>query len=151
MPLISLPAAISLTELSERTFWRKFADGSLQRELVGGKSMVDFVALQPYLCLGPDFNPAALNTLVAADSGDVVAQNEMALILLANDKGRAAIYWLELAARQASADAMNLLAWCHVDGKGVPADDNLGIMWLAKAAAHGHRIAQLQIQGIHQR
>ncbi|MBK7463894.1 MAG: sel1 repeat family protein [Betaproteobacteria bacterium] len=149
MQVISLPAAITLTELSERTFWRKFADGSLARETVNGKAMISFDLIKPHLCLA--LSPEDLSVLASAVAGDAEAQNEMALIFLANEKPKNAIYWLEQAAKQGCADAMNLLSQCYMKGSGVPQDENTGMIWLAKAATLGHLISQCQMQGLRNR
>lgn len=143
---ISLPAAITLTEWSERTFFRKFAEGLLSRQTVNGKLMLPFDALKAHLCLA--LAPEELFVLEKADAGDAAAQNELALIFLANNKPKGAIYWLELAARQSNAEAMSFLSQCYMQGNGLPKDENMGIMWLAKAAALGHAIAQHQMQGM---
>lgn len=147
MELISLAAAITLTEWSERTFWRRFADGSVKRELEAsgnGKSMLYLDSIRPHMTI--PLAPEDLLLVQQADRGDPAAQNDLALIFLAGGKTRGAIYWLELAARQDYADAMHWLARCYLDGNGVAADDHLGLMWLSKAAAHGHRISQGQLQ-----
>lgn len=149
MQLITLPAAITLTEWSERTFWRKFADGSLARETVNGKAMISFELIKPHLCLA--LSPDDLAILASAVAGDAEAQNEMALIFLANGKPKNAIYWLEQAAKQGCADAMNLLSQCFMKGSGVPQDENTGMIWLAKAATLGHLISQCQMQGLRNR
>ena len=140
---LSLAAAITLTDWSERTFWRKFADGSISRAMVNGKSMIDFSSIAPHLCV-----PLAADdseVLASADAGDADAQNELALIFLAQAQAKGAIYWLEQAARQNHADAMNLLSQCYLQGNGVAQDENMGLMWLAKAATQGHVFAQLQM------
>ena len=149
MQLITLPAAITLTEWSERTFWRKFADGSLARETVNGKAMISFELINPHLCLA--LSPDDLAILASAVAGDAEAQNEMALIFLANKKPKNAIYWLEQAAKQGCADAMSLLSQCYMKGSGVPQDENTGMIWLAKAATQGHLISQCQMQGLRNR
>jgi TPR repeat protein len=149
MQLITLPAAITLTEWSERTFWRKFADGSLARETVNGKAMISFELINPHLCLA--LSPDDLAILASAVAGDAEAQNEMALIFLTNEKPKGAIYWLEQAAKQGCADAMNLLSQCYMKGSGVPQDENTGMIWLAKAATLGHLISQCQMQGLRNR
>ena len=149
MQLITLPAAITLTEWSERTFWRKFTDGSLARETVNGKAMISFELIKPHLCLA--LSPDDLAILASAVAGDAEAQNEMALIFLANGKPKNAIYWLEQAAKQGCADAMNLLSQCYMKGSGVPQDENTGMIWLAKAATLGHLISQCQMQGLRNR
>ena len=147
MELISLAAAITLTEWSERTFWRRFADGSVRRELEtsgNGKSMVHLASVQAHITI--PLAPEDLALVQQADHGEAAAQNDLALIFLASGKTRGAIYWLELAAKQDYADAMHWLARCYLDGNGVAPDDHLGLMWLSRAAAHGHLISQGQLQ-----
>lgn len=71
----------------------------------------------------------------------------------------AAFYWLEQAAAQNQADAMQWLALLYAAGYGSTAEVNgqqnspqngqhLAVMWLAKAAAHGHTIALQQMQAL---
>jgi hypothetical protein len=72
--LISLAAAITLTEWSERTFWRRFADGSVKREVESGgngKSMVHLESIEAHFAI-----PLALEDLTLvqqADRGDPAA------------------------------------------------------------------------------
>ncbi len=139
---ISLPAAITLTQWSERTFFRKFAEGSLTRDTESGT--ISFDLLKPHFCL--TLQPEDLAVIERADAGDAEAQNEVALIFLSSRKPKGAIYWLEQAAMQNYGDAMSLLSQCYMDGNCVSKDENLGIMWLAKAASLGHIIAQRQMQ-----
>ena len=89
-----------------------------------------------------------LAMVLDADAGDAEAQNDLGQIFLHADKYKAALYWLRQAADKDNADAMHWLAHCYFNGKGVPQDNNLGTMWLAKAAAHGHVIAQAQMHGL---
>ena len=146
MKLISLAAAITITEWSERTFWRRFADGSLTRENEQGRSMIPLDLIRPHMCIPLDSED--LPVLAGADAGNAEAQNDLALIFLANRKPKGAVYWLELAAKQEYASAMNWLGRCYIEGNGVPKDENLGIMWISKAAAHGDKISQGQMQAI---
>jgi TPR repeat protein len=150
--LISLAAAITLTEWSERTFWRRFADGSVKREVESGgngKSMVHLESIEAHFAI--PLAPEDLALVQQADRGDPSAQNDLALIFLAGGKTRGAIYWLELAAKQDCADAMHWLARCYLDGNGVAPDDYLGLMWLSRAAAQGHLISQGQLQAMRDR
>lgn len=144
MPLICLSSAITLTEWSERTFWRKFADGSMVRKIVEGKAMIQFDLIKPYLCL--PFGADDFPLLEKAEAGDAEAQNEIALLFLSYYKPKSAVFWLERAAKQGYADAMNLLSHCYMSGSGVSKDENIGIMWLANAAALGHVISQRMVQ-----
>ncbi len=108
--------------------------------------MVDLEAIKPHACIPLEEDDGAL--IHDADMGNAEAQNDLALLFLANNKPRAAIYWLELATKQEYPDAMHWLGRCHIDGNGVLQDQNLGMMWVAKAAAHGHAISQAQMQAM---
>ena len=83
-----------------------------------------------------------------ADSGDAEAQNDIGQFFAIAGQPKAALYWLQLAAQQDHADAMQWLGRCYVGGDGVPMNVNLGFMWIAKAAAKGHVIAQAQVSGL---
>ena len=152
MELISIASAITLTEWSESTFKRRIAEGVLKREFESGPSgraMVSFEAIKPHICIALEDEDISL--IKDADGGDAEAQNDLALLFLSNKKPRSAIYWFELAAKQEYSDAMHWLGRCHIDGNGVLQDENLGIMWLAKAAAQGHAISQAQMQAMRDR
>ncbi len=147
MQLISIASAITLTEWSESTFRRRIADGSLTRHFEpgpSGRAMVDLNVIKSHACIPVEEDDGPL--ILDADTGNAEAQNDLALLFLANNKPRGAIYWLELAAKQDYPDAMHWLGRCHIDGNGVLQDDNLGMMWLSKAAAHGHVVSQTQMK-----
>lgn len=149
MELISLAAAVTLTEWSERTFWRRFADGTVKREAGGnggGRSLVTLNSIRPYLCL--PLNDEEIELVKLAGGGNAEAQNDLALIFLSNNKPKGAIYWLSLAAKQDHTEAMHWLGRCYMEGNGVPKDEDMGIMWLSRAAAFGHVISQGQMQAI---
>lgn len=147
--LITLVAATTLTEWSERTFWRRFTDGSLKKETRNGKTVISFNSIASQLCipLGSDDLPL----LEKADAGDRAAQTELALIFLAHGKPKSALVWLGLAVKQDDPNAMYLLGRCHTDGEGEARDDNVGLMWLCKAASHGNPFASAVMQAIRQR
>ena len=144
--LVSIAATVTLTGWSERTVWRRFSSALARTEKLNGRSMIPFEVIQPHCCI--PLEPADLSVLEAADAGDAESQNAVALMFLSKSKLKSAIRWLELAAKQGHADAMNLLGMCSIKGEGLPQDDNLGIAWIAKAAAQGHVISKLQIDGI---
>ena len=85
--------------------------------------------------------------ILAADRGDPQAQTEVAVLLLQVEQYDAAVYWLQKASAR-NPEAMHQLARCYLDGKGVPEDIHLGMMWLHKAAASGHEIAKAQAAGV---
>jgi TPR repeat protein len=139
MNVISLAAATTLTEWSERTFWRRFTDGSIERMIRNGKAVVPFDAIAAHLCL--ILAPDDLLLLERADAGEAGAQTDLALVFLAQRKPKGAIAWLGLAAKQDDANAMYLLGRCYIDGRGADKDENLGLMWLSKAACRGSQLA----------
>jgi TPR repeat protein len=149
MQHVSLQAATTLTEWSERTIRRRLADGSLKCAADNEtyyKTMLCFDSIKHDICIA--LNPEDIELIKNADTGDASAQNDLALLFLENDKLKSAVYWLELAAKQQIADAMHLLGRCYLEGHGLAKDDNLAIMWIAKAASLGHSIAIAQIQSM---
>ncbi|MDP1665830.1 MAG: hypothetical protein Q8L79_11965 [Methylobacter sp.] len=149
MQHLSLQAATTLTEWSERTLRRRLADGTLQCAADNEayyKTMICFDSIKHDICI--PLNPNDIELIKSADAGDAKAQNDLALLFLEQNKPKSAVYWLELAAKQQVSDAMHLLGCCYLEGNGLPKDDNLAIMWIAKAASLGHPIALAQIQSI---
>jgi TPR repeat protein len=149
MQHLSLQAAATLTEWSERTLRRRVADGSLHCAADNEahyKTMICFDSIKQDICIA--LNPDDIELIKSADSGNAKAQNDLALLFLQHNKPKSAVYWLELAAKQQVSDAMHLLGGCYLEGSGVLKDDNLAMMWIAKAASLGHSIAIAQIQSI---
>jgi hypothetical protein len=152
LEFISVNTAITLTEWSESTFRRRIADGSVKRELepgVNGRSMVNIESIQPHICI--PFDEQDILLIRSADAGDPEAQTDLALLFLAANKPKGAIYWLELAIKKDYANAMYYLSRCYIDGTGVARDENLGLMWLSKAAVHGSVIAREQMHTVRQK
>ncbi len=149
MGVISLAAAITLTGWSERTFWRRFTDGSIERLTQDGKAVVPFESIAPHTVI-----PLAeddLLLLMQADAGDAVAQTDLALLFLAHRKRKSALAWLNLAVKQQDANAMYLLGRFHIDAIDADRDENLGMMWLSKAACHGCGFATVVMESIRRR
>lgn len=119
------------------------AEGTIQREIVGGKALFQINSLKPFfsICLDDE----DLHLVKDADAGNATAQTDLALIFLTQGKPSPAIYWLELATHNEHADAMNHFGNCHICGKGISKDENLGLIWIARAAALGHAISKAQI------
>ncbi len=149
MQHISLQATTTLTQWSVRTIRRRIADGTLQcatDEQAYYKTMVCFDSIKDDLCIA--LTPKDIQLIEVADAGDSNAQIDLALLFLEQNKTKSAIYWLELAAKQQVADAMQLLGRCYLEGSGLVKDENIALMWIAKAASLGHSIAMEQIQSI---
>ncbi|MDT8407031.1 MAG: hypothetical protein RQ715_07255 [Methylococcales bacterium] len=146
---LSLAAAAALLGVSERTVRRRLVEGVLQGASGGSgraKSVVALASLKPYLAFA--VTEAEGTLLVQADAGQAEAQVDLALWLLAKDQAPCAVYWLQRAASQESADAMHVLSECYLQGQGVAVDQNRALLWLAHAAVLGHPIAQAQVQGM---
>jgi hypothetical protein len=149
MQHISLQAAATLTEWSLRTIRRRIADGTLKCAAENEphyKTWICFDSIKTDLCINLD--PNDIELIKSADAGDAMAQNDMAVLFLEQNKPKSAVYWLELAAKQQFSDAMQLLGRCYLEGKGLAKNRNLGIMWTAKAASLGHPIALALIQSM---
>jgi uncharacterized protein len=148
MRSMSIATVATLIDQSERTLRRRIADGTLSRTVEEGsnRTLIPFNAIRDQITIPLEAEDYEL--ISNADTGNAEAQNELALLFLSFGKPENAMYWLELSAKQDSSDAMHWLGRCYIEGNGVPKDDNLGMMWLAKAAAHGHEISQAQMQSI---
>lgn len=147
--MISLATAITLTEWSKRTLWRRISDGTLTRGDYQGsddKAKIQLDAIKAYICIPMKADDFFLVEL--ADAGNAEAQTDLALLFLAHAKAASAIHWLELAAKRDYPNAMYLLGRCYTDGLGLASDENVGIMWIAKAAALGHVISRRQMQAM---
>jgi hypothetical protein len=149
---ISLASATSLTDLSENTLRRRIAQGVITRTIEdgpNGRSMIPFESIRHECCFA--IKEDDLELIAAADQGVAAAQNDLALLFLSHSKAKQAIYWLELAIKQKNTDAMHWLGRCYIEGTGLARDENLGLMWLARAAAEGHIISGKMMEAIRQR
>lgn len=149
--VISIDTAIVLTGISKRTFWRRLADGQVTREGNDdrGRTMLSLDDLASLLLVPVD--PEDYVLLSEADAGDADAQNDLAQLFLEADRPDIALHWFKLAVEQDHADAMHNLATLHIKGIGVPKDETIGLMWLAKAATQGHHLSQIQVAALHSR
>lgn len=145
MASISLNTAAALTERSKRTWQRRRVDDGLVRRDSDPsiRATVELDDVVPLITIAMTL--ADLERVCAADAGDPEAQNDVAMLFLAAGRHKAAVYWLELAVEQGYADAMHHMGVCHLNGLGVPRDENKAIMWIAKAASSGHAIARQQM------
>lgn len=143
MSSISLNTAASITGLTKRTLWRHIEKGSLSvvtAQTPGDQTRVYVSQVLPLsrLALGPEDDAL----IVAADQGDCEAQCDLGLLLLNANRPLNAVYWLNLAAKQQSPNAMCYLGRCYLACEGIPPDQKAGLMWIGQAAANGHLVAQ---------
>ena len=146
--IISIDTASAITEISRRTWWRRISTGEVTRvtDDARGRAMLLWSEVEPNICV--PIEPEDKQFILLADAGDVEAQDDIGQLFLMSEKYQAAIYWFQQAAQQNNPDAMQWLGHCYINGKGVPKDENLGMMWIANAAALGHVIAQGQMKGL---
>lgn len=147
-PALSLEAAAIITERSRRTWQRRLADGGVDRvsEDNRGRSMLQLIDVLPLVCV--PLSPEEQQILLLADDGAPSAQSDIGQVFDLHGKHEIAVYWWEQAAEQGDADAMQCLGSAHAEGRGVPKDQNLALMWIARAAAAGHAIAAKQVKGL---
>ena len=150
MPNVSLQTATLLTGLSRRTLSRRITDGTLKcTSSEKDQYNIIMISLDSIKNdIGIPLNPDDIELIKAADAGKPEAQNDLGVLFLENNKPQSAIYWLELAAKQDFVNAMHLLGNCYLKGNGLAKDNNLALMWIAKAASLGHPIAVAQIKSI---
>jgi hypothetical protein len=148
MKIISLDAAAAISSWSRRTWWRRLTEGTVQRvaDDVRGRAMLPWSAVVTQLAI--PLTDEDLMVLAKADLGNAEAQNDIGQLFAIEGRYESALYWVRQSAQQEHPDAMQWLGRAYAAGEGVARDDNLAIMWLAKAAAHGHVIAQAQIQNL---
>jgi hypothetical protein len=147
---IHLNTAMAVTGLSKRTLWRRIAQGAIA---CGEKDQQGKTRLRLHTVIAHanlPLNDDDIALIKRADAGEAEAQSDLGLLLLQVGRAETALYWLELAARQAYPDAMHWLGRCCIAGEGRRCDEHLGLMWLAKAAAHGHVISQYQLDWLAQ-
>lgn len=146
MSVISFQTASALTGRSERTLWRRIADGGLRRgpDDVRGRATLVLEDIAPLLLVPVDGDDLAL--LTRADAGDPEAQSDMGLVFLEADRPSAALYLFDLAAKQHHPEAMHWLGRCFIEGRGAAHDQTLGLSWLTRSAAAGHIISKQMIE-----
>ena len=148
-PLISLETVSLLTNISKRTLWRRLSDGSLPRAagvLPHNQVGVPIEAIHQWI--GVPLTPEDHGLLRQADAGNTDAQTDLALIFLQYGKPEKAVYLLRLAAKHGNANAMHLLGRCLIGGRGVGTDEDMGIMWIARAATLGHLMAKALMKAL---
>lgn len=146
---ISLDAAVAITGLSKSTLWRRVADGTVGRGGTDARNRTVLKLDDVLRLVAVPLSPDDVAVLLRADAGEADAQADMGALFYLAGAGKAALYWLNEAAEQGNTEAMHWLgiAYAHgSEGDAVPQDENLAIMWMAKAAAAGHPLAREQMQ-----
>lgn len=137
--------------MSERTFRRKIRIGlikEMRKNDESGRPMIEIDSIRPYI--SAIFEEEDWQLIAQADAGNAEAQNELALLFQGKEKYKSAVFWLRSAMKKGSRDAMHWMGRCYIEGKGVPGNEDMGMMLLAKSAALGHAISQGQMAAIRQ-
>jgi hypothetical protein len=149
MRTISLSTAMTLSDLSESTFRRKIRSGEIRLvppPAPGARETIDIEQNAAYM--NRDIATGHWDVVKDADQGDACAQTELALLLQSHRKFRAAVYWLQLAARKNDSHALHWLARCHLEGRGVAKNEDKAIMLLARSAMLGNMISAHQLAAL---
>jgi TPR repeat protein len=147
-PTLSLTTATAITSLSERTWWRRIEQGLIKRGSTASAKKTRLLLSDVLSEVSISVTAEDIECILLADTGDAGSQNDLGQLFSINGKPDAALYWLQQAANQGNADAMQWLSQFYARGESVAIDENLSVMWLAKAAALGHVIAVSQMDGI---
>ena len=116
MDTLSLDASIAITGISRSTLWRRVTDGSIGRGDKDGRSraMLALGDVLPLVEVKLSAEDRAM--LLRADAGDAQAQADMGALFYVAGAHKAALYWLQEAAAQDNADAMQWLGTAYAGG-----------------------------------
>lgn len=143
--LISIEAVSIITERSRRTWQRRIASGIYRTyEDQRGRSMLSLDDVYPFICV--PLSETDISLLIQADSGSSEGQCDIGQVFGLLGKDEIAIYWWRQSAEQGCSEAMQCIGSAYAEGRGVRADKNLALMWIARAASQGHSIADAQIK-----
>lgn len=118
MDTLSLDASVAITGISRSTLWRRVTDGTIGRGDKDGRSRA-MLALGDVLPLvDVHLSAGDMALLLRADAGDANAQAEMGALFYVAGAHKAALYWLQEAAVQNNAEAMQWLATAYAGGGG---------------------------------
>lgn len=148
MQSINFDTAMAITGLSRTSLWRRISTDRTSCESMGqakGHTRVRIDLDRALAWGGLALEEEDRTLILDADGGNAEAQCDLGLLLLEVGQPNRAIYWLEQAAAQGSADAMQWLGKCYASGEGVEHDEEKAKEWIKKAAQHGSLIAQRQM------
>ena len=116
MDTLSLDASVAITGMSRSTLWRRVTDGTIGRGDKDGRSRA-MLALDDVLGLVDVVLSAEdIAMLLRADAGDADAQADMGALFYVAGAHKAALYWLNEAAAQNNAEAMQWLGTAYASG-----------------------------------
>lgn len=139
---ISLDTAARLLGQTKRHIRRRIAEGSLVKvnsSDVHGRTHIPFDAIR--MDIGYPLTDEDISAIVQADTGDPVAQQEVALFFLEFGDTERALIWLQMSALSGCADAMLMLGECYIEGLAMPGNGMPAIQWIERAAETGMMLA----------
>jgi len=146
MTPITIETASLLCDVSTRTIRRRMDDGSILKlfEDDRGRTMLSLDDVIPFARLRLTDDEKLM--VEEADAGNAEAMGLVGSLFVGLRRYNIAKKWLEMASKQGNADAMQTLGRCYLEEP--DQDENLALMWLAKAASLGHSIARQQVTGL---
>lgn len=145
-PLVSIETAMALVAFSRRTLWRRIADGLLRKGEADSKGRTMLSSSDVLAACDPPLPLMFASLLSKADAGCVESMSHIALEFKKHGNHSGAIIWWQRAANLGCSDSMQHLGAAFASGTGVDKNRFTALMWLNKAAAHGHVIAIRQLQ-----
>lgn len=151
MQTIHFDTAMAITGLSRTSLWRRISTHRGSSETLGqvkGHTRTRIDLDHALAWGGLTLNAEDRALVLAADAGDAAAQCDLGLLLLEVGQPKRAIPWLEKAAAQGVADAMQWLGKCYADGDGLERDEVQAMAWIKEASQDGSLIAQRQKEAL---
>lgn len=118
MDMISLDAAVAITGISRSTLWRRVTDGRIGKGGKDARSRALLVLADVLPLAEVPLGAGDLPVLLQADAGAAEAQADMGALFYVAGAEKAALYWLNEAAAQGHADAMQWLGIAHYAASG---------------------------------
>jgi hypothetical protein len=146
MTPVTIETASTMCDVSTRTIRRWMSEGKIAKlfEDERGRTMLSLDDVLPYASMRMSEEDKGI--LEQADAGNAEALGDLGWMFFSLKRHVVARKFLEMAAKQGNADAMQALGRCYLSGD--DQDENLAIMWIARAAASGHTIAKQQIRAL---
>ena len=116
MDMISLDAAVAITGISRSTLWRRVTAGRIGKGGKDARSRALLVLADVLPLTEVPLGASDLPVLLQADAGAAEAQADMGALFYVAGAEKAALYWLNEAAAQGHADAMQWLGIAHYAG-----------------------------------
>jgi TPR repeat protein len=137
---------VLLTGKSRRTLWRRVSNGSVARVVKDSRGCTQLSLDEVVPSMPTVFDSLDLELVLETDSGDADAIHDLGQTFALVSMYEAAKECWELASAKSHPDAMQSLGALYIDGRVEIKDPKIGVMWIAKASAEGHKAAEEQMR-----